>query len=251
MFNAIEMLQLRVKQLIHDLDPRPGCIISNTCVCYTLNITWKFNVPRVLFYATSCLCLLCLHCFRSLKNDSDGVNITKSSCGKFVLSGLPDRLEFTERQFPMVSAHLGLEEFFEKCMMAELASYGVVMNSFEELEPAYAEEYKKVRGDNRVWCIGPVSLCNKDHLDLAQRGAQLRGLCLPRNLVQPNPARAERACVGKRYHSFGSSEEASSKILSGGSRRKSTRSESRDGVSYTGAGHRRRSSCRTHESAGS
>ncbi|XP_030522081.1 UDP-glycosyltransferase 1-like [Rhodamnia argentea] len=170
MFNAIEMLQPQVEQLFHDLNPRPSCIISDMCVCYTLDVARKFNVPRVVFYCTSCLCLLCLHCFRSLKNGSDEANITKSCCEKFVLPGLPDRLEFTEQQFPTVPAHPGLAEFFEKCTVAELASYGVIVNSFEELEPAYAEEYKKVRGHKRVWCIGPVYLCNKDHLDLAQRG---------------------------------------------------------------------------------
>ncbi|KAL3754032.1 hypothetical protein ACJRO7_001298 [Eucalyptus globulus] len=170
MFNAIEMLQPQVEQLFHDLNPRPSCIISDMCVCYTLDIARKFNVPRVVFYCTSCLCLLCLHCFKSLKNDSDEVDITKSSGGKFVLPGLPDRLEYTKGQLPTVSAHPGLAGFFEKCTGAELASYGVVVNSFEELEPAYAEEYKKVRGYKRVWCIGPVYLCKKDHLDLAQRG---------------------------------------------------------------------------------
>lgn len=140
------------------------------CLPYTLNIARKFNIPRIVFYCTSFLCLLCLHCFRSLKNDNDGVNITNSNCERFALPGLPDQLEFTEQQFPTVSAHPGLSEFLEKCTEAELASYGVVVNSLEKLEPAYAEEYKKVRGYKRVWCIGPVCLCNKDHLDLAQRG---------------------------------------------------------------------------------
>ena len=43
------------------------------------------------------------------------------------------------------------------------------MNSFEELEPAYAGGYKKMR-NNKVWCFGPLSFTNKDHLDKAERG---------------------------------------------------------------------------------
>ncbi|XWS58756.1 hypothetical protein CRYUN_Cryun08bG0061300 [Craigia yunnanensis] len=54
-------------------------------------------------------------------------------------------------------------------MKTELASYGIVINTFEEMEPEYVKEYRKARG-NKVWCIGPVSLCNKDALDKAQRG---------------------------------------------------------------------------------
>ncbi|KAJ7972311.1 Glycosyltransferase [Quillaja saponaria] len=38
-----------------------------------------------------------------------------------------------------------------------------------KLEPAYVKDYKKAKGD-KVWCIGPVSLCNKDELDKARRG---------------------------------------------------------------------------------
>jgi UDP-glucosyl transferase 73C len=52
---------------------------------------------------------------------------------------------------------------------AEMATYGILMNSFEELEPTYAREYKKVR-NGKAWCIGPVSLSNSDYLDKFQRG---------------------------------------------------------------------------------
>jgi len=45
----------------------------------------------------------------------------------------------------------------------------MIMNSFEELEPAYAGGYKKMR-NNKLWCLGPLSYSNKDHLDKAQRG---------------------------------------------------------------------------------
>ncbi|RVW47976.1 UDP-glycosyltransferase 73C3 [Vitis vinifera] len=41
-----------------------------------------------------------------------------------------------------------------------IMAQGEVVNSFEELEPDYLLEYKKL--ENKVWCIGPVSLCNKD-----------------------------------------------------------------------------------------
>jgi UDP-glucosyl transferase 73C len=38
------------------------------------------------------------------------------------------------------------------------------VNSFEELESAYVEEYQRVTG-HKVWCVGPVSLVNKDDLE--------------------------------------------------------------------------------------
>ncbi|KAL5075779.1 hypothetical protein RYX36_014763 [Vicia faba] len=50
-----------------------------------------------------------------------------------------------------------------------MGSYGVIVNSFEELESAFVKDYKKVKND-KVWCIGPVSLSNTDSLDKVQRG---------------------------------------------------------------------------------
>ncbi|KAM4078457.1 hypothetical protein ACJW30_09G038800 [Castanea mollissima] len=52
---------------------------------------------------------------------------------------------------------------------AEQTAFGVIVNSFEELEPAYIREFRKVRGE-KVWCIGPVSLTNQDNLDKVARG---------------------------------------------------------------------------------
>nr|KYP42927.1 Cytokinin-O-glucosyltransferase 3 [Cajanus cajan] len=50
-----------------------------------------------------------------------------------------------------------------------MSSHGIVVNSFQELEQGCAEEYEKVM-NKRVWCIGPVSLCNKESLDKFERG---------------------------------------------------------------------------------
>ncbi|CAA7057622.1 unnamed protein product [Microthlaspi erraticum] len=43
---------------------------------------------------------------------------------------------------------------------ADKTSYGVIVNTFQELEPAYVKDYKEARS-GKAWSIGPVSLCNK------------------------------------------------------------------------------------------
>ncbi|KAL9262169.1 UDP-glycosyltransferase 73C2-like protein [Drosera capensis] len=60
-------------------------------------------------------------------------------------------------------------ELRRKIRAAEEESFGVVVNSFEELETEYVKRYKEAKR-NRVWCLGPVSLCNKDDIDMAERG---------------------------------------------------------------------------------
>ncbi|RAL39665.1 hypothetical protein DM860_003198 [Cuscuta australis] len=52
--------------------------------------------------------------------------------------------------------------------MSEETSFGVIFNSFYELEPEYAEHYRNVLG-RRSWFVGPVSLSNRDTEDKAQR----------------------------------------------------------------------------------
>ncbi|KAL5997527.1 UDP-glycosyltransferase [Asimina triloba] len=53
---------------------------------------------------------------------------------------------------------------------ADLTSYGVVVNSFSELENEYVGFCGKALWNKKVWTIGPVSLCNKDMLVKAARG---------------------------------------------------------------------------------
>jgi len=163
-FEATNLLHQPVEKLFGELSPPPSCIISDMCLPYTLHIAKKFNIPRISFVGVSCFCLLCHHNIR-IHNVRENI---ASDSEYFVMPGIPDKIEMTIAQSG-VSLNETWEKFREEIMVAETGTYGIIMNSFEELEPAYAKDYKKVRHD-KVWCIGPVSLINKDDLDKAQRG---------------------------------------------------------------------------------
>ncbi|KAK7396608.1 hypothetical protein VNO78_17734 [Psophocarpus tetragonolobus] len=163
-YNATRLLQQPVEKLFEELTPPPSCIISDMCFPYTSHVAKKFNIPRVSFLGVSCFCLLCLHNARSY-NVMDSITSDSES---FVVPGIPDKIEMTKAKIGQPTNDFW-KKFGEEIMAAEMASYGIIMNSFEELEPAYAREYAKVRGD-KLWCIGPVSLINKDQLDKAERG---------------------------------------------------------------------------------
>uniref|UniRef100_A0A2N9GNX3 Glycosyltransferase n=1 Tax=Fagus sylvatica TaxID=28930 RepID=A0A2N9GNX3_FAGSY len=158
------MLQQPAELLFEKLSPQPSCIISDMCLPWTGDIARKFHIPRISFLGVSCFCLLCLHNLRVHKTHER----ISSESEYFVLPGLPDHVEFTKSQLPL-PRDSRMKKLSEQMVAADLASYGVIVNSFEELEPAYVKEYKKARED-KVWCIGPVSLCNKDYLDKAERG---------------------------------------------------------------------------------
>ncbi|KAJ1418914.1 UDP-glycosyltransferase family, conserved site [Sesbania bispinosa] len=85
---------------------------------------------------------------------------------------MPHRIEFGKYQLPGLfnpGTNHKVNDFRERIRVASESSYGIVVNSFEELEEEYVKEYQRVTG-HKVWCVGPVSLSNKDNLDKAQRG---------------------------------------------------------------------------------
>ncbi|KAL4615429.1 hypothetical protein ACB092_07G124100 [Castanea dentata] len=83
-------------------------------------------------------------------------------------------IKLTRMQLPdftLQEVETDFSKLLKEAMESEFTSYGVVVNSFYELEPAYADHYRKVLGI-KAWHIGPVSLCNKDAEEKAQRGKE-------------------------------------------------------------------------------
>ncbi|KAK1553761.1 hypothetical protein Q3G72_003295 [Acer saccharum] len=163
-FNALNMLQLPAEKLLEQITPPPSCIISDMCFPWTTETASKFNVPRIAFHGFSCFCLLCWHILRSSKIHEN----VSSESEYFIIPGLPDKIEITKAQLPMVMSG-ALKDFGDKLLEAEQISYGVIVNTFEELEAGYVKEFKKVKS-GKVWCVGPVSLCNKDTIEKVERG---------------------------------------------------------------------------------
>ncbi|XP_021908712.1 UDP-glycosyltransferase 73C6-like [Carica papaya] len=163
-FRAVDLLEEPVHELFEKLTPPPCCIISDFLIGYTSDIADKFRVPRIVFRPVSCFFLMCMHDFLVSKIHET----VKSESEYFVLTNLPDKVELTKAQLPFFKD----EDFMEtmkKIGAKATAAYGEIINTFEELEPEYTREYRKARGE-KIWCVGPLSLCNKNELDKAERG---------------------------------------------------------------------------------
>ncbi|KAJ7976879.1 Glycosyltransferase [Quillaja saponaria] len=110
---------------------------------------------------------------------------------------IPDQVEINTEVQTQAQLDQKLMHYSIQMMVADVNSYGVIVNSFEELEEAYVKDYKKVR---KVWCIGPVSLCNKSESDKAERGKKAsidEHQCLEwLNLQQENSV--VYACLGSQ-----------------------------------------------------
>ncbi|KAJ4891782.1 UDP-glycosyltransferase 73C3 [Raphanus sativus] len=166
-FKMVNMIEEPVMKLVEEMKPRPSCLICDLCLPYTSKIAKAFNIPKIVFHGMSCFCLLCMHV---LRRNLEILHNLKSDKEYFFVPSFPDRVEFTKPQVPVrINATGDWKEFLDAMAEAETTSYGVIINTFQELEPAYVKEFKEAR-DGKVWSIGPVSLCNKKGADKAERG---------------------------------------------------------------------------------
>ncbi|CAA7042109.1 unnamed protein product [Microthlaspi erraticum] len=166
-FKATSMFEEPVEKLLKEIEPRPSCIIADMCLPYTNKIAKNFGIPKIIFHGMCCFSLLCTHIMRQ---NYEFLETIKSDSEYFSIPNFPDRAEFTKSQLPLVVVNVGdRKELLDRMTEGDNTSYGVIVNTFEELEPAYVRDYKKVKA-GKVWSIGPVSLCNKVGEDKAERG---------------------------------------------------------------------------------
>ncbi|KAG2666361.1 hypothetical protein I3760_15G055400 [Carya illinoinensis] len=167
-FAAVNKLQQPMEELLKDMESSPSCILADKNLLWTTDVAGKFNIPILLFDGTGCFNLLCCQSLHASQ-----VHLSASDSEPFVVPGLPERIELTKAQLPSSlnpSMQDNSKDLHAKVRASEEGAYGIVINSFEELELAYVKEYRKAKGDDKVWCIGPVSLSNKTDLEKAQRG---------------------------------------------------------------------------------
>ncbi|KAL2512135.1 UDP-glycosyltransferase 73B3 [Abeliophyllum distichum] len=164
---ALELLQEPVEKLLEEF--RPDCLVADMFFPWATDAAAKFDIPRLVFHGTSCFSLCTSEHMRIYKP----YNNVSSDSEEFVLPNLPHLLKFTRTQVPdFVREEIenDLTKLFTKVKESETRSYGVLVNSFYELEPDYADHYRKFLKRN-TWHIGPLLLSNKGgEDDKAQRG---------------------------------------------------------------------------------
>ncbi|CAJ1924322.1 unnamed protein product [Sphenostylis stenocarpa] len=166
-FKATTMLQTQLEQLI--LQHPPHCLIASSFYPWASQSAANFNIPRFVFHGTGVFALSASECLRlyqphnNLSSDSD----------PFVIPHLPGNIQMTRMMLPDYAKADG-ETNITRLLLAikesEATSLGVVVNSFYELEQAYAIYYEKLQG-RRAWYIGPLSLCSQNQ-EKGKRGKE-------------------------------------------------------------------------------
>ncbi|KAJ6814192.1 scopoletin glucosyltransferase-like [Iris pallida] len=138
------------------------CVVTDMFLPWTYDVAAELGVPRLVFHGTSFFSL----CVTDSLGRHSPLESLPAEAETLVIPGLPHRIEMLRSQI----GDLGeLAEVFREIAVSESKSYGVVVNSFYELEPDYARHYREVVG-RRAWHVGPVALCNRDAADKSGRG---------------------------------------------------------------------------------
>ncbi|XP_051146569.1 scopoletin glucosyltransferase-like [Andrographis paniculata] len=167
--HAVELLQEPLEALLQEL--KPNFLVSDAFLPWTADSAAKFGIPRLAFHGMSsfALCLTDqMHLHKPYMN-------VESESDTFLVPNLPHHHTFTPAQ---VSPHVRagkdsiMGRLMDQVMESIDRSYGVVINSFYELESDYIEHYRNVLG-RRAWPIGPLLLANNiNRSSRAHRGKQ-------------------------------------------------------------------------------
>ncbi|XP_010504073.2 PREDICTED: LOW QUALITY PROTEIN: UDP-glycosyltransferase 73D1 [Camelina sativa] len=165
-YDAVDKLQDPLERFLEQQDIPPSCIISDKCLSWTSKTAKRFKIPRIVFHGMCCFSLLSSH---NLHLHSSHLSVSSAS-EPFSIPAMPHKIEITRAQLPGAFQKLeNMDDVRDKMRESESEAFGVIVNSFQELEPGYAEAYAKAI-NKKVWFIGPVSLCNERMADLFDRG---------------------------------------------------------------------------------
>ncbi|XP_021848888.1 UDP-glycosyltransferase 73D1-like [Spinacia oleracea] len=165
-YKAMDEMQIPLEENLQRLSTPASCIISDKCLSWTSKTAEKFKIPRVVFHGMNCFSLLASH---NIKLHNTHLSVSSSS-QPFLVPGMPYRIQITKAQLPGSFVALpDLEDIRDQMREAESRAFGVIVNSFSDLEHQCIQDYQKAI-NKRVWCIGSVSLCNKEVKDKFERG---------------------------------------------------------------------------------
>ncbi|PRQ22995.1 putative flavonol 3-O-glucosyltransferase [Rosa chinensis] len=167
-FKALTLLEQQVEQLLDQHHPQ--CLVASSLFHWSTDLAAKFGIPRLIFQGPGFF-PLCAAMSVTLYQPHMKV---ASDSEFFVLPNLPHEIKMTRNELPSFlkqNSETDLTKLLRECRETEKRSYGIIINSFYELEPDYADHYRKAFG-MRSWHIGPVSLCNKAERDKSARGRE-------------------------------------------------------------------------------
>ncbi|KAK4793617.1 hypothetical protein SAY86_024052 [Trapa natans] len=150
------------------IERKPNCIVVDSFHRWSAEVIDATGVLRIVFNGNGCFSRCSFEMLDAHK-PHEGLD---SEYEPFVIPGLPHKIEMTRSQLPhfhKAPPDGGNQPSGHRRGRPNNNHFGVVVNSFYDLEPQYVDCFRNVMG-NRAWLVGPVSLFNRNVEDKAVRG---------------------------------------------------------------------------------
>nr|AFJ53044.1 UDP-glycosyltransferase 1 [Linum usitatissimum] len=164
--HATKKLKQPFEQILATHRPRPLCVISDFFLGWTLDTCRAFGIPRLVFHGMSVCSLATI---KSLWCAPPELKMMMMSPDKNQPLDLPNmKLPFalTAADVPaevMVNSsgeEDPLTKYIEEVGWADANSWGIIVNSFHEVELSHTESFEKFYFNGaKTWCLGPLFLC--------------------------------------------------------------------------------------------
>ncbi|KAI3452409.1 hypothetical protein Pfo_009074 [Paulownia fortunei] len=163
--NGIKLMQPLFEEALQNIHSQVSCIVSDGFLHWTLQSASRFGIPRLCFYGMNYYAM-------ALSRDALGnglLSLHESDDEPFTVAGFPS-IKLTRNDFDDPfdkrdprGPHF---DFIIEVATATTNSYGVLVNSFYELEQPYAD-YWNLKCQPKAWSIGPLCLAKQPEVGLS------------------------------------------------------------------------------------
>ncbi|KAF7123423.1 hypothetical protein RHSIM_Rhsim12G0070600 [Rhododendron simsii] len=159
--NALGKLHDPITQWFKSHHNPPVALISDFFLGWTLHLANQLGIPRIAFYSsgaffTSLINFLWQN-FKTVRSlpAVNFLDLPRSPC--FAAEHLPSSFRVYIESSPQPDT-----EFLRDGFLANIRSWGSILNSFDGLEGEYLDHLRKEMGHGRVWGVGPLSVVGGD-----------------------------------------------------------------------------------------
>ncbi|OMP10147.1 UDP-glucuronosyl/UDP-glucosyltransferase [Corchorus olitorius] len=162
---ATKLMQEEFERKLQSLLPPVSFMVSDGFLWWTLESATKFGFPRLVFYGMG----------------QYASNLSKAVYEDRVLLGPESNDELiTVPQFPWIKVckndfdpqvrkpdpNSPQSQLFMDQVMAAVNSYGMIVNTFYELEKLFIDHWNSKEEGHKIWCVGPLCLAEPPKVEL-------------------------------------------------------------------------------------